>query len=60
MRIVREVCFCNHVEGGNVIDDYRDKLKYVDGDECSVFVVWFEEKCPTLDLFGEVDMPPET
>ena len=59
MRIVREVGFCYHVEGGDVIDYYRDKLEYVDGDEHSVFVVWFEEKCPTLYLLGKVDMPPE-
>ena len=59
MRIVREAGFCYHVEGYNVIDYYRDKLSDVDGDERSVFVVWFEEKCPTLDLSGEVYMPPE-
>ena len=59
MRIVREVDFCYDVEGGKVIDYYRDKLKYVDGDEHSVFVVGFEKQCPALDLLGEVDVPPE-
>ena len=38
------------MEGGNVVDFYHDKLKDVDGDESSVFVVGFEEKCPMLDL----------
>ena len=37
----------------------RDKLKDVDGDERSVFIVGFEYKFPTLDLLGEVNMPPE-
>jgi hypothetical protein len=30
------------VEGGNVVDDYRDELEDVDRDERSVFVVGFE------------------
>ena len=59
MRIVREVGSCYHMERGNVIDYYSDKLEDADGDELSVFVVSFEEKCPTLDRLGEVDMPPE-
>ena len=59
MRIVREVGSCYHMEGGNVIDYYGDELDYVDGDELSVFIVRFEEKCPMLDLLGEVNMPPE-
>ena len=59
MRIVCEVRFCYDVEGGEVIDDHGDEFEYVDGDERSVFVVWFEEKCLTLDLLGEVDMPLE-
>ena len=59
MRIVREVGSCYHMEGGDVIDYYGDKLEYVDGDELSVFVVGFEEKCPALDLLGEVNVTPE-
>jgi hypothetical protein len=30
------------MEGGAVVDDYRDELKDVDRDELSVFVVGFE------------------
>ena len=59
VRIVREVGSCYHMEACNVIDYYGDELKYVDGDELFVFAVRFEEKCPTLDLLGEVDEPPE-
>ena len=59
MRIFREVGFCYHVEGGDVIYYDGDELKYVDGDELPVFIVRFEEKCPALDLLGEVNMPPE-
>ncbi len=47
------------MERGNVVDYNRDKVKDVDGDESSVFVVGFEHKCPTLDLLGEVNVPPE-
>ena len=47
------------MEGGNVVDEYSDKLEDVDGDESSVFVVRFEQKCPMLDLLGEVNVPPE-
>ena len=42
MWIVREVGGIYHMEGGNIVDDNSDKLKDVDGDECSVFVVGFE------------------
>ena len=42
MWIVREVGGSYHMEGGNIVDDNSDKLKDVDGDECSVFVVGFE------------------
>ena len=59
MRIVREVGGCYHVEGGNIIDYYRDKLEDVDRDESSVFVVGFEQKCTVLDFLGEVDVPPK-
>ena len=31
-----------YVEGGKVVDDYRDKLEDVDRDESSIFVVGFE------------------
>ena len=43
MRIVREVGFCYHVEGVNIIDYYRDKLEDIDGDERSIVVVGFDE-----------------
>ena len=59
MRIVRGVGFCYHVEGGDVVDYYGDKLEDVYGDELSVFVVSFEKERPTLDLLGEVDVPLE-
>jgi hypothetical protein len=59
VRVVREGGFCYDVEGCKVIDYHRDELEYVDGDEQSILVVGFEEQCPTLDLLGEVDMPPE-
>ena len=39
MWVVREVGGCSHMEGGNIVDYYRDELEDVDGDECSVFVV---------------------
>ena len=57
MRILREVGFCYHLEGGNVIDYHGDKLEDVDGDELSVFVVRFEEKCPTLncDILSDIN-----
>ena len=47
------------MEGGNIIDYYRDKLEDVDGDESSVFIIGLEKKCPTLDLLREFDVPPE-
>ena len=47
------------MEGGNIVDYYCDELEDVDGDESSVFVVGFEEKCPMLDLLGEVNVLPE-
>jgi hypothetical protein len=28
-----------HVGGSNVVDDYRYKLEYIDGDELAVFVI---------------------
>ena len=59
MWIVREVGGCYHMERGHVVYYYRDKLEDVDGDESSVFVVKFEEKCPMLDLLGEVNVTPE-
>ena len=40
--VVREVGWCYYMEGGNVVDDYRDKLEDVDRDERSIFVVGFE------------------
>jgi hypothetical protein len=57
--IICEVCSGYDVDRGQLIDYYRDKLEYVDGYECSVLVVGFEEQCPALDLLGEVDVPPE-
>ena len=47
------------MKGGNIVVYYRDELKDVDGDESSVFVVRFEEKCPMLDLLGEVNVQSE-
>ncbi len=40
--IVREVGGSYHMEGGNIVDDYHDKLEDVDRDERSVLVVGFE------------------
>ena len=47
------------MEVGAVVDDDRYKFENIDGDERSVLVVSFKEKCPFLDLLGEVDVPPE-
>ena len=59
MRLVREVGGCYHMERGHVVDNDRDKLEDVDGDESSIFVIGFEHNCPALDLLGEVDVPQE-
>ena len=59
MWVVREVGGSYHMERGNIVDDNSDKLKDVDRDEFSVVIFGFEWKYPTLDLVGEVNVPPE-
>ena len=51
--VISEVGGCYHMEGCHVVDYYCDELEDVDGDECSVFVVGFEQKCLMFDLLGK-------
>ena len=41
---VRVICYSHcldDMKGGNIVDNYHDKLKHIDGDELSVIVVCF-------------------